>query len=96
MRFNATCDPAFEQADRKHRYQAPQSIFILRIVVRMLLTDKTALIDSAGVLNTPALARVLCGSEISLILVERVVPKSYDKAQKYSRADQNIFHETPH
>jgi len=40
---------------------------VLRIVVWMLRTDVPTLIDSAGVLNTPALARVLRSTEISLI-----------------------------
>jgi len=62
----------------------------------MLPTDLPTLIDSAGVLNTPALAGVLRGTEISLIFVKRVVPKSYDKAHNYSRRDQDIFHDTLH
>jgi hypothetical protein len=53
----------------------------------MLRTDLPTLIDSAGVLNTPALARVLRSTEISLICIKRVIPKSYDKAHKYSRSD---------
>jgi hypothetical protein len=53
----------------------------------MLRTDLPTLIDSAGVLNTPALARVLRSTEISLIFIKRVLPKSYDKACKYSRSD---------
>jgi hypothetical protein len=69
---------------------------VLRIVVWMLRTDLPTLIDSAGVLNTPALARVLGSTEISLICIERVIPKSYDKAHKYSRSDHDIFHDTLH
>jgi hypothetical protein len=53
----------------------------------MLHTDLPTLIDSAGVLNTPALARVLRSIEISLIFIKRVVPKSYDEAHKYSHGD---------
>jgi hypothetical protein len=62
-------------------------VLVLRIVVWMLRTDLPTLIDSAGVLNTPALARVLRSTEISLIFIKRVLPKSYDKARKYSRSD---------
>ena len=62
-------------------------VLALRIVVWMLRTDQPTLIDSAGVLNTPALARVLRSTEISLIFIKRVVPKGYDKACKYSRSD---------
>ena len=69
---------------------------VLRIVVWMLGTDLPTLIDSAGVLNTTPLARVLRGTEISLIFVRRVLPKSYDKARKYSRSGQGIFHDTLH
>jgi len=62
-------------------------VLALRIVVWMLHTDLPTLIDSAGVLNTPALASVLRSTEISLIFIIRVIPKSYDKACKYSRSD---------
>ena len=62
----------------------------------MLRTDLPTLIDSTGVLNTSALARVLCSTEISLIFIKRVLPKSYDKAHQYSRGDQDIFHDTLH
>ncbi len=48
----------------------------------MLGADLPTLIDSAGVLNTTPLARVLRGTEISLIFVSRVLPKSYDEAHK--------------
>jgi hypothetical protein len=69
---------------------------VLRIVVWMLSTDLPTLIDSAGVLNTTPLARVLRRTEISLIFVRRVLPKSYDKEHKYSRSGQDIFHDTLH
>jgi hypothetical protein len=52
----------------------------------MLRTDLPTLIYSAGVLNAPALARVFRSTEISLIFIKRVLPKSYDKARKYSRS----------
>ena len=71
-------------------------VLALRIVVWMLRTDLPTLIDSAGVLNTPALARVLRSTEIPLIFVRRVLPKSYDKAYKHRGGSQNIFHDTLH
>jgi hypothetical protein len=61
-------------------------VLVLRIVVWMLRTDLPTLIYSAGVLNAPALARVFRSTEISLIFIKRVLPKSYDKARKYSRS----------
>jgi len=60
---------------------------VLRIVVWMLRTDLPTLIYSAGVLNTAGLACVLRSTEVSLIFIKRVIPKSHDKARKYSRSD---------
>ena len=62
----------------------------------MLRTDLPALIDSAGVLNTPALARVLRSTKISLVFIERVVPKSDDEADKYACGNQDIFYDALH
>jgi hypothetical protein len=62
----------------------------------MLVTELPTLIDSAGVLNTPALAGVLRGTEIVLIFIRRVFPKSYDQPYKCSRSGEGVFHDTPH
>jgi hypothetical protein len=61
----------------------------------MLCADPPTLIDSTGILNTPTLARVLRGTEISLVFIRRVLPKSHDKAHKYSRSGQDIFRDAP-
>jgi hypothetical protein len=59
------------QANRTAQIQSRAS----RIVVWMLCAKLPTLIDSAGVLNAAALARVFRGAEVFLISVERVREK---------------------
>jgi hypothetical protein len=62
----------------------------------MLHTDLPTLVDSAGVLNTPALAGVLRSAEIFLVFIRRVLPKSYGRAYEYSGGGQDVFHDMLH
>ncbi len=59
----------------------------------MIRANQTALLDAAGVLDATALASVLRGAEILLVVIGRVREQSHDQAHERGHNSQDEFHD---